>query len=100
MITFSYIRIQRKQQVQFSPLTSLVIREDLKDNSAEILFQSFLQEALVSSSGMGRDVQEMEDYVLSNFLEGGGERLCAFSHYLDQTISVMVDSLWTRMWEG
>ena len=26
------------------------------DDSAEILFQSFLQEALVSSSGMGRDV--------------------------------------------
>ena len=29
---------------------------DLRDDSAEILFQSFLQEALVSSSGMGRDV--------------------------------------------
>ena len=27
---------------------------DIKDDSAEILFQSFLQEALVSSSGMGR----------------------------------------------
>ena len=29
---------------------------DITDNSAEILFQSFLQEAPVSSSGMGRDV--------------------------------------------
>ena len=28
----------------------------MRDDSAEILFQSFLQEALVSSSGMGRDV--------------------------------------------
>ena len=30
------------------------------DDSAEILFQSFLQEALVSSSGMGRDVHFLE----------------------------------------
>ena len=28
----------------------------MRDDSAEILFQSFLQEALVSSSGMGKDV--------------------------------------------
>ena len=28
----------------------------MMDDSAEILFQSFLQEALVSSSGMGKDV--------------------------------------------
>ena len=27
---------------------------DMRDDSAEILFQSFLQEALVSSSGMGK----------------------------------------------
>ena len=27
----------------------------MRDNSVEILFQSFLQEAPVSSSGMGRD---------------------------------------------
>ena len=32
-------------------------RGDMRDDSAEILFQSFLQEALVSSSGMGRDVR-------------------------------------------
>ena len=34
-------------------------RGDMKDDSAEILFQSFLQEALVSSSGMGRDVHSL-----------------------------------------
>ena len=28
----------------------------MRDDSAEILFQSFLQEAFVDSSGMGRDV--------------------------------------------
>ena len=28
----------------------------MRDDSAETLFQSFLQEALVTSSGMGRDV--------------------------------------------
>ena len=31
----------------------------MRDYSAEILFQSFLQEALVSSSGMGRDVHSL-----------------------------------------
>ena len=31
----------------------------MMDDSAEILFQSFLQEALVSSSGMGRDVHSL-----------------------------------------
>ena len=31
----------------------------VRDDSAEILFQSFLQEALVSSSGMGRDVHSL-----------------------------------------
>ena len=29
------------------------------DNSAEMLFQSFLQEAILSSSGMGRDVNSL-----------------------------------------
>ena len=29
---------------------------DTRDDSAELLYQSFLQEAIVSSSGMGRDV--------------------------------------------
>ena len=34
-------------------------RRDTKDASAEILFRSFLQEALVSSSGMGRNVHSL-----------------------------------------
>ena len=31
----------------------------MRDDSVEILFQSFLQKALVSSSGMGRDVHSL-----------------------------------------
>ena len=31
----------------------------MRDDSAEVLFQSFLQEALVSGSGMGRDVHSL-----------------------------------------
>ena len=42
--------------VRFSPLTDWVVVGDVRDDSAEILFQSYLQETLVSSSGMGRDV--------------------------------------------
>ena len=44
-----------------SPLTDWVVgvggeggERDLRDDSAEILFQSFLWEPIVSSSGMGR----------------------------------------------
>ena len=50
------------ETAQFSSVQSLDQlgrRRDLMDDSAEILFQSFLQEALVSSSGMGRDVQAL-----------------------------------------
>ena len=32
---------------------------DMRDDSAETLLQPFLQEALVSSSGMGRDVHSL-----------------------------------------
>ena len=35
----------------------------MRDNSAEIFFQTFLQEALVSSSGMDRDVHTLLDVV-------------------------------------
>ena len=35
-------------------------RWDLRDDSAEILFQSFLQEALVNRSRMGRDVHSFD----------------------------------------
>ena len=34
-------------------------RGGMRDDSAEILFQSFLQEALVGSSGMGRDIHSL-----------------------------------------
>ena len=33
--------------------------ENMTDDSAEILFQSFLQEAIVSSSYMGRDAHSL-----------------------------------------
>ena len=45
--------------VQLSSLQSLDRldrRVDMRDDSAEILFQSFLHEALVNRSGMGRDI--------------------------------------------
>ena len=42
--------------VLLSPLIDGVVEGDTRDNPAEIPFQSFLQEALVSSSGVGRDV--------------------------------------------
>ena len=37
-------------------MTDWVVGENRRDATAEILFRSFLQEAIVSSSGMGRDV--------------------------------------------
>ena len=52
--------------VQFSSVQSLDRSGrwgNMRDNSAEILFQSFLQEALVSSSGKGKDVHSL---MLSN----------------------------------
>ena len=49
--------------IQFSPLTDWVIGGDMTDDSAEILFQSFLQEVIVSRSGVGRDVQFLVLYI-------------------------------------
>ena len=37
--------------VQFSPLTDWVVRGDMMDDSAEILFQSFLQEQFLHGQG-------------------------------------------------
>ena len=34
--------------------------EDMRDDSAEILFQSFLHEALVNGSGVGSDVHSLK----------------------------------------
>ena len=45
--------------VQLNSLTDWVPGGDMRDGSAENLFQSFLQEALISSSGMGRDVHSL-----------------------------------------
>ena len=46
-----------KQQVQ--SFDRLGRQGDMRDDSAEILFQSFLQEAVENSSGMGRDVHSL-----------------------------------------
>ena len=43
--------------VQFA--VQLGCRGNMTDDSAEILFQSFLQEALLNISGMGRDVRSL-----------------------------------------
>ena len=50
-----------REDVQFSSVLwdQLGGRGDLRDDSANFLFQSFLQEAIVSSSGMGRDVHSL-----------------------------------------
>ena len=44
--------------VQFSPLSNWVVGGDIMDESAEILFQSFLQGALVSTSGTGHKTND------------------------------------------
>ena len=44
---------------QFSSLADWVIGGNMRDDPAEILSQSFLQEAIVSSSGMGRGVHSL-----------------------------------------
>ena len=44
---------------QFSPWTNWIFRGDMTDDSAENLFQLFLLEAVVSSSGMGREVHTL-----------------------------------------
>ena len=45
---------------QFSPAPwPIALLGDMTDDSAEILFQSFLLEALVSSSGMSREVHSL-----------------------------------------
>ena len=49
--------------VQFSPLTYWVVRGDMKDDSAQILFQSFLQEALVSSFGRGTVIVSIQHFL-------------------------------------
>ena len=47
--------------VQFSPVPWIywVVEGDIREDSAKILFQSFSQEAIVSSSGTDRDVHSL-----------------------------------------
>ena len=47
---------EKYSSAQLSSLANLVVRGD---DSADILCQSFLQKALVSTSGMGRDVHTL-----------------------------------------
>ena len=47
------------RSVQFRPFNQLGRRGNTTDDSAEILFQCFLQEAIVSTSGMGMDVHSL-----------------------------------------
>ena len=54
--------------VQLSPLTYWVVGGDMTDDSAEILFQSFLQEALASSSGVGRNILHSLMLSIQHFL--------------------------------
>ena len=49
--------------VQFSPLTDWVIWGHEERNSAGNIYKSLLQEALVSGSGMGRDVHSLMLYI-------------------------------------
>ena len=57
--TLTGLEIGKFHSLRFSPLTDWVVGGNMTDDSAEILFQSFLQEALVSSPGMGRDVHSL-----------------------------------------
>ena len=47
-------RAKCKSSIQFSPLTDWIVA--MRNDSTEILFQSFPREAVVSSFGMSRDV--------------------------------------------
>ena len=65
--SFSLIRRGKRRSkstssFQFSSVQSLdrlSCRGDITDDSAEILFQSFLQEAIVSTFSLGRDVHSL-----------------------------------------
>ena len=46
-------------EVRIQSLGRLARRGDMTDDSAQILFQFFLQEAVVSNSGMGRNVHSL-----------------------------------------
>ena len=52
------LHVKLNYGVQFSPLIDWVVGGDMRGDSVHILFQSFLQEALVSSLSMGRYVRK------------------------------------------
>ena len=55
-----YLYLAINNILQFSPFSDrLGHRGDMKDDPAEVLFQSFLPEVVVSSSGTGRDVHSL-----------------------------------------
>ena len=98
--------ISRSQvyQNKFSPLTDWVTG-DIRDDSAEILFQPFLQEAIVSISGMGRDGHSLIlsiQYFLwwpwhrPPFKDGFGEAVMAYD--MPRTMQVSVS--WRVAWRG
>ena len=60
LLLFDMFEINFLELVQFSSVPIATgPNGDMKDKSAEIFFRSFLQEALVRSSGMGKDVHSL-----------------------------------------
>ena len=79
--------------VQFSSdqtLDRLGRRGDIRDDSAEIFFQYFLQKAIVSSSGIGRDVHSVMLWCGGFFLACEDHRCCTpyagVTHALQRTL--------------
>ena len=72
LISASAIPIARISSVQFSPLTDWVVGGDMRDDSAEILFQTFLQQALVNGFGMSTRTQEDRSASCMLWLRGKG----------------------------
>ena len=58
----------RAQLNSAQSLYQLSHQGDMGDDSAEILFKSFLQEAFMSSSGMDRDVHSLMMLSIQHFL--------------------------------
>ena len=57
--SYSAFTVTGKQFSSAQSLDRLGRRGDMRDDSAEILFQSFLQKAIASSSGMGKNVHSL-----------------------------------------
>lgn len=72
---------------QFSFLTDCVGRRGIRDDSADILLLSFQQEAVVSSSGMGRQGRRFFGAVLQLYQEVNNSNNQAYSSELCVTLS-------------